>query len=333
LKSPGAQPRRARVAALWRRWPGTVLRIAFAILPLYFLFKRISLREALGRSHDVSWLAITSAIAAYFAGQAIAAVRWRTLLVTYGGRDVPSFWALFRLMLVGSWFSALPSGLAGDAVRGYSVRRCLPDLTSSYTAIVVERIAGLLGLAVIAGLAVASGRTALPPETTQAILTTALVSIAAGGVALFVPHLLATRPALRDAAARVPLLGGLLLRVPYARSVRGPLLATLLSLGTQGFGIVGIGVVLHEVAPQVPWTDIVGLVPAILLLTIVIVTPAGVGQREWVFVWVLSPAGVAAPAAVAAAWVSLAIGAGSSVSGGLLYGWERWRAARAAANE
>lgn len=333
MNSPGAHAQRARVAALWRGWPGTGLRVAFAILPLYFLFKRVSLREALGRSHDVSWLAIGIGIAAYFIGQAVAAVRWRTLLLTYGGRDVPSLGALFRLMLVGSWFAALPSGLAGDAVRGYAVRRCLPDLLASYTAIIVERIAGLLGLAVIAGLAVASGRMALPPETTQAILITALVSFAAGGVALFVPHLLATRPALRDAASRVPVLGGLLLRVPYARSVRGPLFAVLLSLGTQGSGIVAVGVVLQQLAPQVAWTDIVGLVPAILLLTIVTVTPAGVGQREWVFVWVLGPAGVAAPAAVAAAWVSLAIGAGSSVSGGLLYGWERWRAARMAAKQ
>ncbi|MEK7751263.1 MAG: hypothetical protein AAB654_05055, partial [Acidobacteriota bacterium] len=73
-------------------------------------------------------------------------------------REVFVQWhALLRHYLVAYYYNLLPTGLAGDVVRGYRVRTALPSAGDSYTVILVERVAGLGGLLGVAALAMLLG--------------------------------------------------------------------------------------------------------------------------------------------------------------------------------
>src|SRR5207344_1161588 len=90
-----------------------------------------------------------------FGGTLVGSYRWRILTFAYGGKDIPRVSVLTRHSLVGVYFNLLPGGVAGEAVRAVRMRPHVPDLVTSFNILMVERIAGLLGLLVLAAVATA----------------------------------------------------------------------------------------------------------------------------------------------------------------------------------
>ena len=232
----------SRFATFRASWPGRITGLALAILPLVWLSRQIHWRDVADATTRIGprnlVLACLCQIGAIFVG----AVRWRVLLRSYGAdpHKLPGLLELFRHAMVGIYFAVLPSGFVGEAVRGIRVAHCLPSPSTSYIVILVERIAGLTGLLILAG----AGALALPGDGdgNRAIAFTMNLAVAASVGLLFVvfvlPQFANRMPRVSKLVSRVPIAGPILAKIPAAVDLRGPALAVLLSLGTQGFAIL-----------------------------------------------------------------------------------------------
>ncbi len=147
-------PAKGALSRLWSGAPGATLRVALAVLPLLWLSRTLRWRDVLRGALALGpgWLCL--AIATQFCSMALGAVRWRILLRAYGAdpRALPPLLTLLRHCMVGQYFAMLPTGIVGEAVRGMRVAHCLPTPSTSYVLLFVERLAGLLGLLILATL-------------------------------------------------------------------------------------------------------------------------------------------------------------------------------------
>ena len=300
-----APPSRWSVA--WAGWPGRLARILFALLPLVWLTRKVSWHDVLHRAYGVGAPALLGSLAVGFCSLVIGSVRWRVMLRAYGASSPPGMWTLLRHNLVGGYFNILPSGVAGDAVRGHRVRRYVPSVATSYTVILVERLTGLVGLLLIAGGALLAGSELRGGAVAWTLNVGILGALGLSLLALVLPYLVARHPGLRETVARLPLVGGLLVRVPPARSLLGPLLAVGLSVLTQGAMVLCVALIIYPLAPVASLVVCARVVPAIILFTYIPLTPGGLGQREAAFVYLFGLAHVAADAAVATSLLFFAV--------------------------
>jgi hypothetical protein len=306
-------------ARLWAGWPGTALRLAFAALPLLWLRRLVdlaALRERLGEMSLAAWL---TALALGFASSACSAVRWRALLRAYGAAAPPSWLSLWRENVVADYFALLPSGLAGDALRGYRMRRHVDGLATSYTVIVVERVAGLVGLLVLAGAAVVVTPDFPRSAALLAFDAAALGALGAAALVLGLPWAMARRAGLRAAILRLPGVGAWLARIPAPRALSGLVAAVALSLLTQGFVMAAMGTLARAFAPALTVAACARVTPPIVLLGYIPLAPAGLGQREALYTYFFGLAGVPPGAAVAASLAFLSTVGVHAAVGGLLW--------------
>ena len=325
------QSTESRVAVLKRAWsgrPGQLLRVLLAVLPVWWIAGNVDVAGVARYAVSLGWLNIIAVLVVAVSGFAVAAVRWRTLMGAYGARNAPGVSTLLRHNLVGAYYGLLPSGLANDALRGYRVRRFLPNITSSYTVVLVERVSGLM---VLMGIALAAMFRS--PTVDRSVVARALDFGLAGvfgisAVFLLAPYVIHKHPRWREALAAVPVLGGAALRIPPARSV-GPLLwALLLSMGTQGLAILSIYLIGWSLTPEAGFLAYARVVPFIMLLSAVPLTPMGLGQREMLSVYFFGLIGVPAEKAVAISLMFFGVFIAVCVLGGLchlverLAGWE-----------
>ena len=323
---PNSEPSRLRAA--WSGWPGRVLRLGVAALPLYWLFHRLAWRDVARQAAAVGPLGLALAFASIFSSVAVGAVRWRWLRRAYGATTMPPLSTLKRHNLVGLWFNLLPSGVAGDAVRGVRVRHTVGSLATSYTVLFVERVTGLLGLCLIAAASMASP---VAIQSSAVSVTLALGLVGAMGLSLsmlLVPYLVARRPGLRSFVERVPVLGSVVMKVPPARSLGGPIAAVGLSVLTQGALVLATYFLMRPLSEAATFGVCTRVMPAIILVTYIPLTPGGLGQREAAFTGLFGLAGVPAAVAVAASLLFFAELVAVSVLGGVCLAAERLAEAR-----
>lgn len=320
-QSPPKPPSAVRRA--WEGWPGRLLRLAIAALPLYWLFRRLAWRDVLHQATAVGPLGIATAFGCVFASVAIGAFRWGVVLRAYGATSLPPLSTMLRHNLVGLWFNLLPSGVAGDAVRGHRVRAAAGGLATSYTVLFVERVSGLLGLCLIAGVSALSPVSLRSDAVSWTLGLGLLGATGLSLVLLLVPYAVARRPEWRPLIERVPVAGAVLLKVPPARSLRGPLLSVLLSVLTQGALVLCVYCLLSPLSRAATIGVCARVVPAIILVTYIPITPGGLGQREAAFTGLFGLAGVPAEMAVAASLLYFAELVGVSALGGVCLAAER----------
>ncbi|MEI8259708.1 MAG: lysylphosphatidylglycerol synthase domain-containing protein, partial [Deltaproteobacteria bacterium] len=150
--TPGTEGSSSSLARAWGRWPGTVLRLLLAALPIAWLSQKVQWHAVFARAAHVGAAGLALSVLATFGTLALGAVRWGLMLRAYGADPAkrPGFLTLLRHYLVGAYFAVLPTGVAGEAVRGYRVAACFTDAATSYVVLFVERVAGLLGLLTVA---------------------------------------------------------------------------------------------------------------------------------------------------------------------------------------
>jgi uncharacterized membrane protein YbhN (UPF0104 family) len=190
---------------------------------------------------------------------------------------------------------------------------------------VVDRLCGLLGLLGLGALASALGASSPDPRLSLLsrwtwLLATTLAVLVALGLGL-----IGRSPRLQAALERAPRPIRALAALRPPRS-RWRLLAALFSsLLTQGAVVLALVLVVLAVYPALELGPALSLAPWIVLLIFVPITPAGIGQRELVFVELWSLAGVPRNAALGASLLYLAIGLIYAGIGGLLLLLERGR--------
>lgn len=297
-----------------RRALSGLVRVGVGIALLALLISRSSgIDVALREDLAVVFLAAGAHVAALVAG----AFRWRAYL---GALDAPlGARAVAGLAAGGSFFNAfLPTGVGGDAFKALRVMRAGHDRTAAFGSVLLDRLAGLIGLAVLGSLAAAvllvSGarRGAVAPVTLVVAVAIfageASLALAGAGVARVVParlrgKVLEATTELRSASRhRARLAQGYGLGVVSQGLVVGAHLILAAGLGVRaGAATIVCAVALAQVAALLP------------------VTINGVGLREGTYVWVLGRAGVQQGLAITFGVVNLGAMLLASLVAGAVY--------------
>jgi uncharacterized protein (TIRG00374 family) len=228
---------------------------------------------------------------------------------------------LLRLYFVGTFFNAfLPTGVGGDAYKAIRLGRGSRSLAHAFASVILDRFAGILGLASI-GLVAVGARFADVDRS-------AVVGLAgAVAVAIFVVTVLlimrgdrllgrgsstwfGVRPKLRRLLAAMADVG----RKP--RAVRWALLGGVVA---QIFVLAAHVSLAEALAINVPIAALAALLVVATVAATAPVTINGLGIREAAWVWGLGVYGVDSAHAVAYAILVLGVALATSALGGLVY--------------
>ncbi|MEN8376545.1 MAG: lysylphosphatidylglycerol synthase domain-containing protein, partial [Gemmatimonadota bacterium] len=130
---------RGAVRSSWTTWA----RLAIGVGLLGVLLSRVDLSQRTIRigAEVVLGVGVTGAL--LLLAQAVSALRWKEIL----GAQAPAWGFLFRLYLIGNFFSLfLPTSVGGDAVRAVAASRALPARAAAVTSVVVDRLIGVAAL-------------------------------------------------------------------------------------------------------------------------------------------------------------------------------------------
>lgn len=314
---------RARVGQAARGTPGRALRLAFAVLPLLWLARRVDPGAVLRHAAVIGVIPVALALTLAFANLLIGNLRWRVLMRAYGSDTLPPFRRTLAHVLVAGYFNLLPSGLAGEMVRALRVRPFSPDLGAALTVIAVERVLGLTALLALAAAAALAGPGLAAGPAGLAFRAAAVLAAVLAAAVLVFPWIVRRSPPIHRLVARLPLGEALLLRIAPARRPRGALLALLLSFATQSVALAVAEVLLARLVDAAALAAALRTLPFAILLAYVPITPGAVLQREAVYVVFLGLAGVSADRAVAVAALSFGVQLALSALGGLVYAAEK----------
>lgn len=256
----------------------------------------------------------------------LAGLRWRVLLavqqVRLSVRDA------LKLTLVGEAFNAvMPGIIGGDVAKGYYVARGRPGKSRIATSLVASRLIGLCGCTLWAAMAlVLAFMTNRMDASTLRVPAISVALIAAGGLAAATVLAVARSPRLaklRALGSRLPLARHAFAAgdafAEYGRHPTAMLHASLLTVGCQALAILSVALIGQGLHLPLPWANYFVVVPLILILSAVPLTPGSAGVTEKLYVVYL--AGAADPgAALALALLARVIALVPALPGAVLYG-------------
>lgn len=294
------------------------LKLAFGGLLLWLLFTRVDIARfwAVARESSPAWLA--AAVASYFVMVLAATWRWRQLLRLQG--IGVQFRALLESMTVALFFNNfLPSNVGGDVMRVRDTAAAAGSPAQATAIVVVDRIAGLVGLILVAAVSSAFAGDRLP--FSAAWIWAGLAAGIVGSVAAFrLPALLDGRlERLRSTrvGAIVARLTSMLARfgaapTGLAECVAISVVVQLASIGLYAAVARALHLTVHPL-------DIALIVPLASLIQAVPISFNGIGLREAAFTVLFGRAGVPPEAALLLSLEATAVVLGFSLLGGLAY--------------
>jgi uncharacterized membrane protein YbhN (UPF0104 family) len=299
LPPTDARPRQRRVF---------FIRLGIGLALLVFLVFRLDFDEVSIAGPRWQALGVAVVSACMLLAQLVSAARWRLIF----GQGAPSTAYLFRLYLIGNFFSLfLPSSIGGDTVRTVAAARATGRGATTVSSVVADRLAGVMALvfylvigAMLTPELTGHVRNSLTLEASPVMIALAFAGLlaAAAGAALVAPRI---RPMLGKASAvftdlaREP--GRLMAVLVLALVVQGLYVAAWFALGQ----ILGL---------RIPPASYLFTVPVVSLVAMLPVTLSGLGVREGAWLILLGPFGVASADAVA---FSLLFFAAFTVVGGI----------------
>lgn len=304
-KAMAESSRRSRL--LW-----TLARVAVTLAALGALFAITDTKSVAAtlRTFPLAPALITIALAYIALG--IGAVRWMVLMRTCGATSTPPLTRLFRLSLIGFFYSTvLPGAVSGDVIRGVATAESFEGrgATSSLAVTLLERLSGLVGLLLLASAAFFIN----PLEGVEGFRFWGLVG--------FVVALCGTAGA-AFGAKLAPLLPGrlgtLAAKLPEVKRPSGFALALLLSLGTQISMMLAGHVLVKAVHPELHVLDSAVVMPVVSVASYFPLTVAGAGAREYALVTVYRLVGVPDEKSFAAALAFFGCSLVVAASGGIV---------------
>lgn len=308
--------------------PRTVISFLFALVVLFFVFRRTNLDfgESLRQMRSANLWYLAGALAAYYVTFVLRGWRWKYMLAAADiseetGHNMPNMAGMFQIMTL-SWFtnSILPARM-GDAYRCYLIkRRAGASFGISLGTMLAERLIDLVilvAMLLLSGAAVYGTHT--PDRAQQAFLI-------GGGVVVIGVLGVVTLWFLRD---RIEVfMPGRLVRV-YRRvrsglfdSLAKPTLPVAVSVVLwlcDGLRVFFVASALGEVIPYHA-AIMVALLSA--LVSTVPITPAGLGFVEGIMIYTLTTIGVGNSTAGAIALLDRVVTYGSLIIvGGIVYLW------------
>lgn len=212
-----------------------IVRVAASVVLLAVLFQIVpwsDVRAHASRLPFGIWLAI---LAIFLAGHQLGVVKWRALVNACRAR-VPMR-AATRAYFAGLFANLyLPSIIGGDVLRGALIGRGSGRPEAAVLGGIADRLLDVATMGVLIAFGIIVAREAIPGAGGEA--ATALVLVAVGGAALFLP--LAIRRPLRSwpRKARRPIGRSLVALRRLSRSPGSAALALVLSLGIQALFVL-----------------------------------------------------------------------------------------------
>jgi uncharacterized membrane protein YbhN (UPF0104 family) len=257
-------------------WLGVRILVAFGLLALAIWTNRGQLREV-GRNpiHAPYFLL---GFVMYLAGVFLAYLRWYLLVravgLSFRIRDA------VRLGLIGTMFNfVIPGAIGGDFVKAAFLCREQSKRAKPIASIIVDRIVGLIGLFLIAGIAGTFGWDRLQPPVrklvTIAWIATGVATLLLGIAFLPLDRLRSNRSRKR---AELAVVGD-----AYRRHVGIVILGIMMGTITHFLNVVAFFLVSLSLFPVVPsFTDHLLIVPLVLFTTAVPLPFGALGVTEQV---------------------------------------------------
>jgi uncharacterized protein (TIRG00374 family) len=275
----------------------TFVRPILGIAAIGILLYVIDVHTVIAALRDIRLIDLVYLLVLSIALILVSVMKWRAFLHRLGIQA--SIVHLFRLYLVGYFVNLItPSSLGGDVVRSIYVGNNV-DKVRAVSATLLERYTGLLAMVFMSLIAVFFA----PQVTTQVRTLTFVVGFAT----LAITAALLTGQLVRlSALLRVPLkihtkLERLQEGLHWGLSDRSLLLkAAVLSISFHLLTIVNTAAVGHAVGWEtIPWSDLLVVVPLILLVGAIPISPQGLGIQEGAFLFFLHSVGATTGQALA----------------------------------
>ena len=310
----------------WANQVKLTLRFALSAAIFVFLATQISLAESLRVLSKLDVFGAILSVGLMIGLMIPATFRWYYVLHTF--RTTLPFCALLRMNLASSFASqALPTSLAGDALRAEWLRRSGLVLSKSVTVVTVDRLLAFLCLwiVVLCALPVSISVVGLSRADLLNLLsslTPLLLAVFGTGV-ISIFALIRLRPEwVRNTQAKIALTARTLRSSPYRLTIFAHgLLVHLMR-------VLAVVVLANSMSIEVSVWLCLALVPIALFIAMLPISIAGWGVREGIFATVFVRAGISLEEAIALsvafglAWLASAIpGAlflGSPVRGDLM---------------
>jgi uncharacterized membrane protein YbhN (UPF0104 family) len=296
-------------------------KAAFSLGLLAWLILKVGEREgmdALGdRLMSVTPLPILIAVVLHFAAVLSGVARWQVLLRARGISQ-PFPW-LFRSFLIGRFIGAFtPSTTGLDGWRAFEVARRTGDVAGSASVIVVEKLFGLVGMALVCAVLTPMG--ALDQLGPSALP----IALSIAGGSAFGLWILSSAKRTRILARFAP------------KFVRGRAEKLAEALATQELdrtrvmSALALGVLSHvsisavfaatgaAIDVDAPLVSLLAVGNAITIAVLLPISLGGVGVREGVAVMLLAGAGVPTSDAVLVALLGYVTGQAPAILGGIL---------------
>lgn len=242
----------------------------------------------------------------YLAGLAfmliwVSCLKWQ-LFVNASGHEC-SIWRLMSYYTMSYFFNMfMPSTIGGDVARSYQLGKHLNCYKSAFACTFIERLTGFLAMSLVGAIFVLSG-VQLAKGIELAAVVVALISVSISVVLynrrlfniIFSIGLYVTRMCrlMRLAARLEGLCPKIFQAIDFARQRPWLLVKALVySFAFHGLAAVNVYVVARAIGwHDVSLVDLCVVVPLVLLVSIVPLTPSGIGVQEGAFLYFLTRIG------------------------------------------
>ncbi len=301
-----------------------LVRVAISVGLLGYLLSKVESSEVISTlaKADPLWLGL--AIAMLAIGKIIIGTRWRLLIEAQGVKI--RLTSLISSILIGMFFgSVLPTKIGGDVVRAYDVTE-KSDASIAYGlgSVVIDRILGVLGLALFAAFTLLLARGAFPDSGAYALPVVAVLIFATTMLAILIHAPLTDLISRKLHRLGLDGFSNKIVELREALSLmtksRGVLLIGLtLSLMLQVVIVIYYALMGASLGLVIPFSYFFVAVPIALLILLLPVSINGIGLREAVFVYLLDKVSVSPHDAIALSWLAFAMLLLQAIVGGVLF--------------
>lgn len=303
--------------------PARIIRIAIAVVLTAFIVWKANPALVAGTVARADWQWILAAVLLVFVDRALMAWRWIDLLCILTPGSRPTFSTVLRTFFVSTFVGSFLPSIGGDAYRAYRLSRFDVRLSESAASVLMDRVLGVLAIAVVGSLALVIGGTMNAGASIVVPLVAAIVGCAAIAATVFSDGAaaLAQRTAARMPSHLARRAGASLTDAMrrYAHHDRELIFVLAASVGVQMIRVIQAYCLGRALGIALPLSTYFLLVPIVLLVMLLPITVSGLGTSQLAFDYLFGQAGVPSALAVALSVLFVALGVVGNLPGGLLY--------------
>jgi len=313
--------------------PSRVIRIVIAVALTALIVWKANPALVARIVGGADWTWIGGAVLLVLVDRSLMAWRWIDLLCALTPGSRPPFPVVLRIFFVSTFVGSFLPSIGGDAYRAYSLSHYDVRLSESAASVLMDRVLGVLAIAIVGGVALAIGRDLGAGPSILIPLIAAIAGCAVVAAAVFSDAVaaLAQRLVLQLPWAGLRRAGVSLTDAMrrYANHHRELVRVLAASVGVQVIRVVQAYCLGRALGIDLPMAPYFLLIPIVLLVMLLPITISGLGTSQLAFDYLFGRAGVASPQAVALSVLFVALNVVGNLPGSLLYAAGAGRGVRA----